>query len=117
MNQERLADAVNHEPIVFADCTGNEIVVSLILSFIVSMVLGIIIGIVIGFIMVGIILGLFLTMGCTWAMLQYLSSIRNKYYESYLKERIFLHKLASGLFNLSLIDESARYSRGERKHG
>lgn len=117
MDQERLADAVNHEPIVFADCTGNEIVVSLIVSFIVSMVLGIIIGIVVGYIMVGIILGLFLTMGFAWAMLHYFSSIRNKYYASFLKEKIFMHKLASGMFALSLIDESVRYSRGDRKHG
>lgn len=117
MSQERLADAVNHEPIVFADCTGTEIVASFVISFLIGMVLGIIIGIAIGFFMVGIIFGLFFTMGGAWLMLQYLSSIRNKYYESYLKERIFLHKLASGLFDLSLIDESVRYSRGERKHG
>lgn len=117
MSQERLADAVNQEPIVFADCTGTEIVASLVISFIVGMILGIIIGIAIGFIMVGIIFGLFFTMGGSWAMLQYLSSVRNKYYESFLKEKIFMHKLASGMFGLSLVDESVRYSRGDRKHG
>ena len=70
MSQERLADAVNQEPIVFADCTGSEIVASLVISFIVGMVLGIAIGIAIGYIMVGIIFGLFFTMVANFQILK-----------------------------------------------
>jgi conjugative transfer region protein (TIGR03750 family) len=115
MRDERLADSVNAEPIVFMDCTGTEIVASALVSFVAGMMLGIIVGITIGKIMIGLIVGLIISLGFTYGLLHYLCAVRNKYYETWLKEKVFLYKLSSGFFGLTLINESHRFGRGARK--
>lgn len=115
MNEDRLADSVNSEPIVFMDCSGSEIVMSAIVGFVVGLFLGILIGIIFNIIMIGIVLGLIFGLGITYGLLHYLCAVRNKYYETWLKEKWFMLKLRSGFFGLELIEESIRYSRGARK--
>lgn len=115
MRDERLADNVNAEPIVFMDCTGTEILASGLISFVAGITLGIIAGIIIGNLMFGLILGLILSLAFTYGLLSYLCAIRNKYYETWLKEKLFLYKLSSGFFALKLINESVRFGRGARK--
>ena len=115
MRDERLADSVNSEPIVFMDCTGTEIVASALISFVAGITLGIIAGIALGKIMIGLILGMIISLGFTYGLLNYLCAIRNKYYETWLKEKLFLYKLSSGFFGLKLINESVRFGRGARK--
>jgi conjugative transfer region protein (TIGR03750 family) len=115
MTEDRLADSVNSEPIVFMDCSGSEIIMSAIVGFVVGLFLGVIIGIVMGLIMIGFVFGMILGIGFTYGLLNYLCLIRNKYYETWLKEKWFLMKLRTGIFGLELIEESIRYSRGARK--
>ncbi len=115
MRDERLADSVNSEPIVFMDCTGTEIVASALISFVAGIAIGVIGGIALGKIMIGLIVGLMLSLALTYGLLNYLCAIRNKYYETWLKEKLFLYKLSSGFFGLKLINESVRFGRGARK--
>jgi hypothetical protein len=115
MRDERLADSVNSEPIVFMDCTGTEIVASALISFVAGIAIGVIGGIALGEIMIGLIVGLMLSLALTYGLLNYLCAIRNKYYETWLKEKLFLYKLSSGFFGLKLINESVRFGRGARK--
>lgn len=115
MRDERLADSVNSEPIVFMDCTGTEIVASALISFVAGIAIGVIGGIALGKIMIGLIVGLMLSLSLTYGLLNYLCAIRNKYYETWLKEKLFLYKLSSGFFGLKLINESVRFGRGARK--
>jgi len=115
MTEDRLADVVNSEPIVFMDCTGSEIIMSAIVAFVVGIVVGVIIGIAIGMIMIGCMLGLIIGLGLTYAFLNYLCAVRNKYYETWLPEKWFMLKLRTGCFGLSLIEDSLRYGRGARK--
>lgn len=115
MRDERLADSVNSEPIVFMDCTGTEIVASALISFVAGITLGVIGGFALGKIMIGLIVGLMLSLALTYGLLNYLCAIRNKYYETWLKEKLFLYKLSSGFFGLKLINESVRFGRGARK--
>jgi len=115
MRDERLADSVNSEPIVFMDCTGTEIVASALISFVTGITLGVIGGFALGKIMIGLIVGLMLSLALTYGLLNYLCAIRNKYYETWLKEKLFLYKLSSGFFGLKLINESVRFGRGARK--
>jgi conjugative transfer region protein (TIGR03750 family) len=116
MNEDRLADSVNSEPIVFMDCSGSEIIMSAIVGFVVGLFLGVVIGIVINLIMIGAVLGLILGLAFTYGLLNYLCLVRNKYYETWLKEKWFMLKLRSGFFGLTLIEESVRYGRGARTH-
>ncbi len=114
MLDDRLADAVNSEPMVYMDCTGNEIVVATILSMTVGLFIGVIIGIAIGKLMIGIILGLLLFLGLLFLALNWIASIRQKYYETWLSEKFFMAKEASGFFGLSLLKTSDRFDRGAR---
>lgn len=115
MNEDRLADSINSEPIVLMDCTGSEIVMSAIVAFSVGLFLGIFFGIFFGALMVGLIFGLLLGIGITYGLLHYLCAVRTKYYETWLKEKWFMLKLRTGFFGLTLIEDSIRYSRGARK--
>lgn len=116
MSEDRLADSVNSEPIVFMDCTGSEIIMAAIIAFVVGLFIGVVIGIVIGLFLIGCVLGLILSLGLTYALLNWLCVVRNKYYETWLKEKWFMLKLRSGFFGLNLIEESVRYGRGARTH-
>lgn len=113
-SQDRLADVVNAEPIVFMDCTGNEILVSGMVAFALGMVVGIVIGLVMGMFLIGCVLGLMFSLGLSYGFLQYLCAVRSKYYETWLEEKWFMAKLHSGFFGLSLIEDSVRYGRGAR---
>lgn len=115
MHEERLADSVNAEPIVFMDCTGSEIVMSALISFVVGVPLGFFAGLLFGYLMAGLVIGLLLGLGSTYLVLNFISAVRNKYYETWIKEKFFMMKLRSGMFGLDLIEESTRYGRGARK--
>jgi hypothetical protein len=114
-NEDRLADVVNQEPIVFNDCTQSE----LAYSFGGGMSLGIAVGLIlatVGSFMFCLILGLFLGLGLSWLSMFGLKFIRQKYYETWLNEKIFIFKKSLGfLSNVPFINESKRYGKGVRR--
>ena len=85
-----------------------------IIAFVVGLFIGVMIGIAIGLFLMGCVLGLMLSLGLTYVLLNWLCVVRNKYYETWLKEKWFMLKLRTGFFGLDLIEESVRYSRGAR---
>lgn len=115
MSDDRLADSINAEPIVFMDCTGSEIVMSAVIAFGFGVPLGFLGGLLMGMVLIGLVVGLLLGLGTTYLVLNYICAVRNKYYETWLKEKFFMMKLRSGMFGLDLIEESTRYGRGARK--
>lgn len=112
---ERLADAVNQEPIVYNDCTQSELMGSILLGGVIGLALGIVIGLAISFIMLGIIIGLIIAVGVTWFLMAWLKHIRQKYYLTWLKEKLFLFKLELGLTAGKYVSRSERYGKGARR--
>ncbi len=113
-DDDRLADKVAQEPVVFMDCTTTEILVvggSCLVGF---FIVGIVIGLGIGRIMVGIIIGLLLGVGGSWLGLMQIQRLRNKYFENWLKEKLFLTKMNWGVTSVTMLTESRRYGRGRR---
>lgn len=118
---ERLADTVNEEPIVYMDCSGPEIMGAFMVSFTVSMVLCIFLGLIFGGFLLGLIAGMFLGLAGTWVLLNILRDIRQKYYPSWLSEKIYLFKQKHGMFSLpffkkekaqTIINYSKRFGKG-----
>ena len=114
-HDERLADAVNQEPIVYNDCTQSEILGSFILGGVVGLVLGLMIGFAIGFIMLGIIFGLMIAVGVSWGAMTWLKNIRQKYYLTWFKENLFLFKVSVGAIPGKYIGHSERFGKGARR--
>src|SRR5688572_14125665 len=65
-HDDRLADAVNQEPIVYNDCTQTELMGSIVTGGVLGLSLGIVVGIAIGIIMFGIVIGLIASVGICW---------------------------------------------------
>ena len=114
-HDDRLADAVNQEPIVYNDCTQTELMGSIILGAIVGITVGVVIGIAIGFIMFGIVIGLILSIGICWLSMNWLKHIRQKFYLTWFKEKLFLFKLSIGMASGKYIGHSERFGKGARR--
>lgn len=114
-HDDRLADAVNQEPIVYNDCTQSELMGSMLMGAVVGLALGIIVGIAIGFIMFGIIIGLIIAVGVAWFAMNWLKHIRQKFYLTWFKEKIFLFKLETGFTSGKYVGHSERYGKGARR--
>ena len=114
----RLADALNKEPIVFRDCTGNEILLAFTYSFSLGIGLAILMGIFVMPFMIALIIGLILGLTVSYAAMGFIASSHNKYYESWLNERVFTLKVTlNELFPMktfNFINESKRYGRGRK---
>lgn len=112
--EDRLADAVNQEPIVYADCTQSELLFAIGSGAVVGLALGVVIGLAIGFFMLGIIIGMFIGVGCAWLTIESLKYIRQKFYLTWLKEKLFVMKhLFFGGY--PYVSETKRYSKGARR--
>lgn len=114
-HDDRLADAVNQEPIVYYDCTQTELMGSIITGGILGLTFGVAVGVAIGFIMFGIVIGLIASVGICWFAMNWLKNIRQKYYLTWFKEKLFLFKLNIGLTNGKYIGHSERFSKGARR--
>lgn len=115
-HDDRLADAVNQEPIVYNDCTQTELMGSIVTGGVLGLSLGIVVGIAIGIIMFGIVIGLIASVGICWFAMDRLKHIRQKYYLTWFKEKLFLLKLMFGLASKKFIGHSERFGKGAR-HG
>jgi conjugative transfer region protein (TIGR03750 family) len=113
--EDRLADAVNQEPIVYMDCTQSELMGSIALGGLVGLSLGVVIGISIGLFLLGLIIGLSLSLLFSWACMTWLKSVRQKYYLTWFKEKIFLVKLSYGMTSSKYISHSERFGKGARR--
>lgn len=113
--EDRLADAVNQEPIVYNDCTQSELMSAFIVGVVIGLSIGIAVGVSFGVVMLGVVLGLILTILIAWAAMTWLKWIRQKYYLTWFKERVFLMKLYVGLLNAKFIKDSQRYGKGARR--
>lgn len=112
--EDRIADAVNQEPIVYADCTQSELLFALGFSAVVGLLLGAGIGLLIGAFMFGIIIGMFIGVGVARLTLEVLKYVRQKYYLTWLKEKLFVTKQLF-IGGYQFISESKRYSKGARR--
>ncbi len=112
---DRLADVVNQEPIVYMDCTQTELLGSFVVGAVVGLILGLMIGVAIGFIMFGVMAGLIITLGVSWVCMAWLRHIRQKYYLTWFKEKLFLYKLQLGLIKHKFINHSLRFGKGGRR--
>ncbi len=112
--EDRLADAVNQEPIVYADCTQSELLFAISTGGIVGLALGTALGLSIGFFMLGVIIGLLIGVGVSWVTMEALKHIRQKYYLTWLKEKLFVTKQLF-LGGIQFVSQSKRYSKGARR--
>lgn len=117
MSDDRLADVVNQEPIVFMDCTQSELAGSFMAGAVVGSILGVMIGISIGFFMMGVMAGLIIALGVAWGLMSWLRYIRQKYYLTWFKEKLFLLQHSLGLVNRVYVDVSKRFGKGARRVG
>jgi|GEM_PF-2567624 len=92
--ENRLADQLNKEPIVFADCTGPEILMGFGIGMVLGVLIGLGLGASLGKLMLGLIFGLALGLGITYFVLTRIANARNRYYESWLAEKFFIFKLS-----------------------
>ena len=113
-SDDRLAEAINSEPVVFMDCTMREITVSAMFSTVIGIVLFIFLMIIFGF-FVGAVLGLISIVGVTYLALNFIQNLRHKYYEGWLAEKIFLIKNSIGISSKPFLLDSKRYGRGARR--
>jgi conjugative transfer region protein (TIGR03750 family) len=114
-HENRLADAVNQEPIVYNDCTQSELMGSIFIGFVTGIVIGVIVGIAIGFFMLGIIIGLMIAVGVCWVSMNWIKHIRQKFYLTWFKEKIFLFKLSLGMASGKYIGHTERFGKGARR--
>jgi hypothetical protein len=111
-DNDRLADLLNKEPMVFMDCTGPEILAGFGSSLLLGLVLGFLIGLVMGALIIGIMLGLLLGLGASYFALKYIADARNSFYESWLEEKVFLMKRhINPITPPSFIEKTTRFSR------
>lgn len=123
---DRLADLVNEEPIVFMDCTQSELMGAFLISLVVGLSLGVVGGVTVGQFVLGILFGLILTLALCWLILNWLRGIRQKYYITWFKEKQMLIKRQLAPLNPAgwfseqpriseLVDSSKRYFKGARR--
>lgn len=113
-SNDRLAEAINSEPVVFMDCTMREITVSALFSSVIGIAIFIFLMVIFGF-FVGAVLGLISIVGITYLALNMIQGLRQKYYEGWLAEKLFLTKLSAGLSSKPFLLDSKRYGRGARR--
>lgn len=118
-DDNRLADQLNKNPIVFADCTGPEIIAVFGIALVVGLIIGVAVGVILLPFMMGLILGLLISLGLAWLLLNFVANARNRYYENWLTEHVFLIKRNfTNFFSLdetSFVDERTRFGRGRRR--
>ena len=118
-DDNRLADQLNKDPIVFADCTGPEIIAVFVIALVAGLFIGLVVGLVLLPLMMGLIIGLLLTLGLAWLLLNLVANSRNRFYESWLAEKVFLMKRSlMGIFSIdetAYMDEHTRFGRGRRR--
>ena len=111
-DENRLADQLNKDPIVFADCTGPEILLGFGIGMFIGVVVGIVIGAFLGRFLLGLILGLVLGMGFSYLALTQIANARNRYYETWLAEKFFIAKTQINIFaQANFISLTCRFSR------
>jgi conjugative transfer region protein (TIGR03750 family) len=115
VDDDRLADKVAKEPVIFMDCTTTEVLTAGTGGLVGGLVIGIIVGIVIGAVMVGIIMGLLLGLASAWLCLTQIQRLRNAFYENWLAEKIFLTKQNIGIGSNTMKAGSTRFGRGGRR--
>lgn len=114
-DDNHLADQLNKDPIVFADCTGPEILLGFGIGMTIGILAGILLGASMGTFMVGLIFGLLIGLGLTYLALKQIANARNKYYESWLAEKFFIAKTQLNIFSEpNFISLTRRFSRSRR---
>lgn len=123
IDEERLADVVSADPIVFMDCTGPQVMYSGLFGTIAGLAVGAFCGIILGIVILGLALGLLLSLLFSYLAMRWIQRNREKFYETWLSETIFFKK-RSLVSNLGVfigktpgdfIEGSRRFGRGARK--
>jgi Protein of unknown function (DUF3487) len=117
LHEDRLADAVNQEPIVYNDCTSVELTYSVVCGMSCGLLFSCLL-MTIFTIMFSLVLGLLSGLGFSWLSMFILKNIRQKYYETWLSEQFFNLKKSLGLLaNIPFVNESKRYGKGGKRRG
>ena len=112
---DKLADALTHEPNVFMDCTAKELGIASTIGAISGLMVTTLVAIIFSSFMVGFVAGLIIFMLSTFGVVTFIQTMKGRYYETWLDEKIFLFKVSLGLGGSHFVDRSARYSRGARR--
>jgi len=112
--EDRLADTINEEPIVFMDCSSREIMLSLGTGAGIGLLSGSVIGLLVGPFLIWLCVGLALSVAIAWFLLVRFATIRHNKYSSYLAERVFITKRNLGLISSTYISGTKRFRRGRR---
>lgn len=114
-DENRLADQLNKDPIVFSDCTGPEILLGLGVGMSLGILIGVLLGVSLEAFMLGLIFGLILGLGFTYLALTRIANARNRYYETWLAEKFFIAKTQLNIVSEgNFISLTRRFSRSKR---
>lgn len=114
-NIDKLADSLTHEPNVFMDCTAKELGIAAIIGGVSGVMVTALVAIIFSSFLVGFVAGLIIFMLAAFGVVTFIQSMKGRYYETWLDEKIFLFKVSLGLGSSRFVDRSARYSRGARR--
>jgi predicted Co/Zn/Cd cation transporter (cation efflux family) len=115
---ERLADNINDDPVVYMDCTMPQILWTGAVSTVISLVIGFVIGMLFGSFAIGFVIGILASLGLSWLGLTLIQNLRHTNFDGWLNEKMFLikHNLLVTLgMESKLIQGSERMSKGARK--
>lgn len=116
---ERLADNINDDPVVYMDCTMPQILWTGAVSTIISLVFGFVIGLLFGSFVIGFVIGILASLGLSWLGLTLIQNLRHQNFDGWLDEKLFLIKhdllLLLGFTESKLIRGSERLGKGARK--
>lgn len=112
---DKLADSLTHEPNVFMDCTAKELGIASIIGAASGVVVTTLVTIIFSSFMVGFVAGLIIFMIASFGVVSFIQTMKGRYYETWLDEKIFLFKVSLGLGSSRFVNHSARYSRGARR--
>ncbi len=118
LDDDRLADAVNQEPIVFYDCTQSEIMGAFAASGLMCILCTVLIAVAFGSFVFGLLAGLILSLLSGWAVMTWLKNIRQKFYTTWFQEKVFMFKQSLNEFigvRSVFLNHSVRFGKGARR--
>jgi uncharacterized membrane protein len=115
---ERLADNINDDPVVFMDCTMPQILWTGATSTIISLIIGFFIGMLFRSVAIGFVIGILASLGLSWLGLTRIQNLRHQNFDGWLDEKLFLIKhnilVSLGITESKLIHGSERLGKGAR---
>ncbi|MCR6651429.1 MAG: TIGR03750 family conjugal transfer protein [Cellvibrionaceae bacterium] len=116
---ERLADNINDDPVVYMDCTMPQILWTGVAATMISLFFGFFIGMLFSSFTIGAVVGILASLGLSWLGLTLIQNLRHANFDGWLNEKLFLIKhdlfFSLGFTESKLIRGSERLGKGARK--